>query len=202
MGTTLRLAQWSCPLNEKKDSIGPLTMPNVRVHKIIDSIDSLVDILIVHDTKRGSRMKLALSMYKKFMKTLRKKEDFTEEEIEQVQCEIDEFAQIWIPLFGKDGMTNSFHMLIYGHISYYLYKWKNLYRYKQQGWESLNNQFKHYYFHRTQKGGHTGNSDEKAEKMRPMALCIQRLIAWRSGIAETLQKKTKHFNINKFYYSI
>ncbi len=39
---------------------------------------------------------------------------------------------------GKEGVTNYIHMLASGHIKYYMTVYWNLYKYSQQGWESLN----------------------------------------------------------------
>jgi hypothetical protein len=35
-------------------------------------------------------------------------------------------------------MTNYIHMILSGHLAFYLIKWGNLRKYSQQGWESLN----------------------------------------------------------------
>ena len=40
---------------------------------------------------------------------------------------------------GVELITNYMHLLGAGHVEYFLTKYRNLYRYNQQGWESLNN---------------------------------------------------------------
>ena len=88
------------------------------------------------------------------------------------------------------------------HFAYYLKEWKNLYRYSQQGWESLNSLIKSFYFHRTQRGGHGAtvrlqtiddmsdvvlNSDDfedgfKSHKSRAKSIAkwLQRRLIWLS----------------------
>ena len=77
------------------------------------------------------------------MTTVRQRDDFTDEEIENFQEEADVFFRIWVGLHGSGGVTNYVHMIGAGHLSYYLYKWRNLYCYSQQGWESMNHLLKH-----------------------------------------------------------
>jgi hypothetical protein len=43
-----------------------------------------------------------------------------------------------VDLDGLIGMTNYFHMIGSGHMTYFLWEWHNLYRYLQQGREALN----------------------------------------------------------------
>jgi hypothetical protein len=87
----------------------------------------------------------------------------------------------WIALLREKGVTNYFHMLGSGHFRYYLMEWRNLYRYSQQGWESLNSQIKQVYFRRTQRGGHGGKASERNSKVKPIARWVQRKLYWMSG---------------------
>ena len=48
-------------------------------------------------------------------------------------------------------------MLGSGHVSYYMKKYRNLYRYNQQGWEGLNSKITDYFFCHLRKGGGKGN---------------------------------------------
>jgi hypothetical protein len=59
------------------------------------------------------------------------------------------FYEKWIDLLGEEGAPNYFHMIGASHLTYYLRQWRNLYRFLQQGWESLNALFKTFYFQRT-----------------------------------------------------
>jgi len=45
----------------------------------------------------------------------------TEDEINLFQDHIDDFFEIWVELFGEEGLSNYIHLLAAGHIS-----WKNI----------------------------------------------------------------------------
>eukprot|EP00978_Attheya_sp_CCMP212_P036112 scaffold161713_cov41-Attheya_sp.AAC.1 len=66
------------------------------------------------------------------MEWIRKRENFSDDEIVSFQDTADEFIELWIGLNGTQGMTNYLHDLAAGHFSYYLRKYRNLYRYSQQ----------------------------------------------------------------------
>ena len=86
---------------------------------------------------------------------------------------------------GKEGVTNYIHMLGAGHFSHYLRKWRNLYRYSQQGWESLNSLIKSYYFHRTQRGGNGSRfdaDDERSTRTKALGDWMQRRLFWLSDL--------------------
>ena len=73
------------------------------------------------------------------MVMIRKQEDFTENKFMEFQKEADNFGRSWIKLYSEEGINNYVHMIISGHIAYYLSIWKNLYRFEQEGWEHMNN---------------------------------------------------------------
>ena len=62
-------------------------------------------------------------------------------EIQNLQDKGDKFIEAWLDLLPGDiGMTNYFHIVAAGHLSYYLKEWRNLYRYSQQGGHEQRNQ--------------------------------------------------------------
>jgi hypothetical protein len=65
---------------------------------------------------------------------------------------IDAFFAAYVERSGaaKEGVTNYIHMLGGKHIHYYMAQYGNLYKYSQQGWESLNEKFKLSFFNHTQ----------------------------------------------------
>jgi hypothetical protein len=64
---------------------------------------------------------------------VRRKEDFSNQDILDFQDHIDQWFQLWVKLHGKDGVTNYVHMLASGHVAEYLNYWKSLYSHSQQG---------------------------------------------------------------------
>jgi hypothetical protein len=69
------------------------------------------------------------------------------------QDKIDFFYELWIKLFGEEGITNYIHILGSEHMSYFLEKYDCLYMYSQQGWEDLNNRCQAFLMQNSSRGG-------------------------------------------------
>ena len=41
----------------------------------------------------------------------------------------------WLKLAGEEGVTNYIYIIGSGHINFYLTRYRNLYKFSQQGWE-------------------------------------------------------------------
>ena len=120
------------------------------------------------------------------MELARKKEDFSDEEIDDLQDKCDDFTEKWIKLLPGDmAMTNYFHIIAAGHLRYYLQEWRNLYRYSQQGWEGMNSVVKSLLHKRSQRGGHGGKKDQKNSKSEPIARWSLRRMFFFSGEYKT-----------------
>ena len=174
--------QWMCPFDTKKKEMGPITMDNVRTRRIVDSLDTLVA-FCVRDPSRASLWTTSLNNYRTAMVLLRKKNDFTNTEVAWYQTHADRFFQAWLQLWQVEGITNYIHMMGSGHIAEYLFKWKNLYRYSQQGWEALNSLIKTFFFRRTNHGGGV-RGDSKKSRLIPIARWLQRRLIFLSRYDE------------------
>eukprot|EP00978_Attheya_sp_CCMP212_P007591 scaffold17549_cov35-Attheya_sp.AAC.2 len=93
------------------------------------------------------------------MEWIRKRENFTDDEIVSFQDTVDEFIELWIGLNGTQGMINYLHDLAAGHFSYYLRKYRNLYRYSQQGWEAFMGLLKTVDHSKTNFGEHSNGGE-------------------------------------------
>jgi hypothetical protein len=117
-----------------------------------------------------------------------KKKDFTDDEIHQFQVNIDDFFQVWVRLYSYAGCTNYIHLLSSGQ---YMFRWQNLHRISQQGWEHFNSLLKVFFFRRTAHGGHGGWSKTRdlatitENKLRPIGLWLQRQMLWICGIGDS-----------------
>ena len=136
LGSELSPAHWKCPTAAKGKEIGTITMDNGKTRKIIDSLELLIDASIV-DNAEKTQWKECIPFYRSAVTRLRSKEDFDTEAIVRFQQDADKFFQTWVTLHGIKGITNYIHMLSSGHMLAYLARWKNLYRYSQQGWKRL-----------------------------------------------------------------
>jgi reverse gyrase len=103
-----------------------------------------LDIIIEHSWPEQShatqsKLIIAITNYRNAMKLLTVHRELSKDENEQFQDYVDDFFEIWIEVFGDEGITNYIHMLGSGHILYFMKKYGCLYLYSQKVWESLNN---------------------------------------------------------------
>ena len=182
LGTCEDPCQWICPFDPKKKEFGPITMDNVRTRRIIDALNIIVDVCVI-DEGRKTLWMIALNNYRISMVLLRKKEDFTNETIAAYQCHDDKFFQAWVCLWQKEGITNYMHMIGSGHLANYLYKWNNLYRFSQQGWEAMNSLIKTFFFRRTSHGGGVRGASKKS-RLIPIARWLQQQMVFLCRVNE------------------
>lgn len=172
LGTPNDPCQWKCPFEFKKKELGPITMDNVRTRRIVDALDILVESCVTDEDRKGL-WTTALNNYRISMVLLRKKDDFSNDQVATYQCHADKFFQAWLRLWQKEGITNYIHMIGAGHVSDYLFRWKNLYRFSQQGWEAMNSLIKTFFFRRTNHGGGVRGASKKS-RLIPIARWLQR----------------------------
>jgi hypothetical protein len=81
---------------------------------------------------------------------------------------------------------NYLHMLGSGHMKYYMEVHRNLYKFSQQGWESLNSKYKQVFFRHTGRGGHRGKESGESERYYLLSVmkAFQREMLWISGEAD------------------
>jgi len=175
LGTETRPKQWKVPLNEKGDSIAKVSLSNNKTRIFLDNILHLVD--FVFSSPEDSEMKIIwqtmIQDYCDAMAILRKRSEYSDSDIKEFQIKIDKFFAACVETSGagKEGVTNYMHMLGSSHISYYMKTHGNLYKYSQQGWESLNEKFK------------LGEESERTY-LKSIFMYFQREMLWVSGIAE------------------
>jgi hypothetical protein len=99
---------------------------------------------------------------------------------------MDDFFEKYVSLTGCEGITNYIHMLGSSHVKYYMTIHRNLYKFSQQGWESLNSKFMQVFFRHAQHGGNYGKSVEEKERsyLFPVMKSFQRELLWITGDAE------------------
>jgi hypothetical protein len=148
LGDEYNPMQWECPMEDDGKSIGSITLDNNKARKIVANIESLVD-LSVSDSVRREQLLFAIRKFNAASNIMRQKSDYTDEDILQFQANIDDFFQVWVKLYSFSGCTNYIHLLSSGHISEYMFRWRNLHRFSQQGWEHFNSLLKVFFFRRT-----------------------------------------------------
>jgi hypothetical protein len=183
LGTFWRRSNWQVNTGKDKDNnviIADQPMPNTHARKLINKFELLTTFCIPGEDQR-MKWNEVISVYRELMELARQKHDFSDEDIDAFSLLCNEFFLKWVTLKKRDGMTNYIHMIGAGHFTYYLRKWRNLYRYSQQGWESLNAQIKAFFFRRTQRGGFGGTLEQRNSKVEPIAKWIQRKLFFLTG---------------------
>jgi hypothetical protein len=182
LGTDDDPCQWTFPYNAQKKEVGPITMDNVRTRRIVDALDVVIDFCVTNEDRKALWTS-ALNNYRTTMVLLRQREDFTDDMIVSYQSHADKFFQAWVLLWQDEGITNYLHMIGAGHISDYLFKWRNLYRFSQQGWEAMNSLIKTFFFRRTSHGGGVRGTSRKS-RLTPIARWLQRRLIFLCRISE------------------
>jgi hypothetical protein len=177
LGTPENSAEWECATDDKKKEIGTITMDNVRTRAIMARLELLIEECIIKEDDRAKWL-ACIPKFREGMIKLRSKQDFDAGSITAFQKDIDEFFQLWVQLWGLEGVTNYIHMMSSGHLSTYLFKWKNLYRHSQQGWEAFNSLVKTFYFRRTQHGGRSNAGRGRKSRLLPIGRWLQRRVVW------------------------
>ncbi len=204
LGSILRPKQWKLPLNEKGDTICKVSLTNNKARLFLDNIEALVHHIFsapIHDQRKQIWLKL-ISDYRDAMRILQKRSEYTEEDINEFQLKVTDFFTAFVEESGagKEGVTNYIHMLGSGHIAYYMRAHRNLYKFSQQGWESLNEKVKLSFFNHTQRGGNFGtdNTEQERSYLRSIFMFFQRELLWMSRIADQSIKLILSFTLNNF----
>lgn len=200
---TGRLSQWQFPL-EKDNQVGTPSLSGEQSRQCVLAMKGLAAVIFSEeldesptniatgwDTIRMKNKQLhqqweaVIESYLSMMQLIKVKEDLTEEQIDQVHIQAMELLSNWVKLPGCPSITNYMHFCC--HLHYYLTKYRNLYKYSQQGWEAMNQKLKHFYFNNTNHGGCAGGRDGGIitnDHLRPLMRMCQRFVMWRMGFGE------------------
>jgi hypothetical protein len=121
----------SLPYDAENKTVGVICLDNNRIRKILQEYELLVT-ASVYDRELSTKCNTSIQDYQSAMAILREKRKFTDEKIIAFQSRIDSWFQNWNELWSIEGCTNYTHMLSSGHMTEFMYKWRNLYRFSQQ----------------------------------------------------------------------
>jgi hypothetical protein len=173
--------------SNKERTIGDQGMPTQHVRNFMDAFHEIIDKFLWYDEDKKADWKRCITAWRRTMEMAGQRNDFTDCDIEAFSDQCDLFFEAWVDLHGLNGMTNYFHMIGSGHLTYFLREWRNLYRYSQQGWEALNALIKNIFYRRTQRGGNKGDGTENNSKMEAVAKWLQRRLFFLSGKYKNIQ---------------
>jgi hypothetical protein len=181
-------SQWKLPFKTESDGtiqIEPIQERNTIVRGMLNRIEITLQHAIPereHDFK--AKLIVACSKYSDAIKLLTTHRALTDEEMDNFQNLVDDFFEIWVELFGNDGMTNYLHLLGSGHILYFLCKYKCLYIYSQQGWEALNSVCTAYILQNSSQGGYGSGQNKKKSYIFPLIRYLMRDLLWKTKMAD------------------
>ena len=105
-----------------------------------------------------------------------------------VKC--NDFSSSYYEATGGDrgDMTNYTHLILSGHLVHFLRKYRNLYKYANQGWEAMNQKIKAFFFHNSNHGGAAGSKKGGCHGTNNHLVAImrmnQRTMMWVLGIGD------------------
>ena len=187
--TSSRSSSWKFPLSSDR-KLEDINLSNTKARKIAKMMHSIIYVCIsgAQNEAHNASWKDIASKFLVVGDWIDSKQEFSAEEVCAFQHDADEFCTAYFGQAGRDGMTNYFHALRAGHFSYFLLKYKNLYRLSQQGWENVNSRLKRSYHHNSAKGGGRGGSS----KLLPVMYNLLREMMWKFGHLDGLFKHIGH----------
>jgi hypothetical protein len=150
---------------------------NMRTRAMMARLELLMEEYIVEEEDKAKWL-ACIPKFRDGMIKLRSKEDFEGDAVAAFQKDTDKFFQLWVELWGLEGVTNYIHMMPSGHLTTYLFKWKNLCQHSQQGWEAFNSLVKTFYLRQTQHGGRSNAGRGQKSRLLPIGRWLQRRVVW------------------------
>jgi hypothetical protein len=157
-----------------------------------DKLGSAVDIAVpATRTEHRADWKLMLKHYVHIIGKLTKSEDYSSEDDDELERDIDKFYGMLLKVAGLKGVTNYFHYLGSGHIVWLTRRYGNLWRWRCEGVESQNATLSLRYNKFNNRGGNKGNNKDKATKSKcqpfqVLGSWMARLTMWQLGLGEAL----------------
>jgi hypothetical protein len=201
--------QWKFPLKDSGKRVDPRSMTNVHSRRCVMGIKTLANIIFSPELDeqskndaQGTRQRNAhrllqwqslMDTYIPMMSQIRKRADFSDSEIDDLHKLTSGFMVQWVDCYNGDSITNYIHMIGAGHLTYYLVKYRNLYKFSQQGWEAMNKKLKYFYFHNTNHGGCGGRKPGalSGDHVLPLMRLMQRSILWTIGWGDAFFRSEK-----------
>jgi len=156
-------AQWSVPMHDNGKTVGTITLDNNRIRLVLENFERLIAISISDEIRRNKYnycIPFIAMQYRLSGKIM----------ISQMKISFNTrplltVGLVWVQLHSNAGCTNCTHLLSSGHLAEYMFKWRNLNRFSQQGFKKFNHVFSTFYFRRTNHGGRRHREAKKSKLM-------------------------------------
>jgi hypothetical protein len=157
-------------------------LDNNWIRKILQEFELLIN-SSVYDRECLTKYRNCIQDYRSAMGILREKHEFTDEKIKEFQFLIDSWFQNWNLLWSIEGCTNYTHLLLLssGHMTDFMYKWRNLYRFSLSGLGKIQPHFFHLLLSADKSCDHSVKS-----KLVPVGRWLQRRLLWMIGYGDQI----------------
>lgn len=159
-------------------TIKPISLSKQQAVAFTEQSETFLAACFPNDQDKAATLNEGLREYLTAMRILKKREDYTLDEIKSFQEHIDNWFSLWIKEFGRDTYSNYIHLLHSGHIAEEMRTFGCLYRYSQEGLESMNALIKSFWFRRTGRGGGKPTGEQSSNRILPIARWSQRRMCW------------------------
>jgi hypothetical protein len=194
LGTEHSRAHFTVPLtDDKADVSSSISLIDMQAKKIMVNIDLIIaetfnDTLNIPTWEQQCQdWTDVFVLFQCINKIHQSRVVFDDAMINDYSQRLYKFFCEWLKLAGEEGVTNYIHMIGSGHIRFYLTRYRNLYKFSQQGWEQLNKRANGIYHRHSQKGGNgSGRAHAGAELAKSQIYPVFRFFV------RTWMWKTKH----------
>jgi hypothetical protein len=165
------------PVKNKTADIGEVKFNDAWEKRMEGKLMELLPLFFNEPEYNIDKLVTCLKQVTLVLKKMKQRRDFTDPEMDQLQKQIDTWSHLWIGMVGESGMKKYTHLVCSGHMTYFLRRWRNLYRYSNQGWEYKNKQMRYVYHNRSQMGRNSG-SGQHHSKLKPLGFWFLRCLWW------------------------
>ena len=131
-----------------------------------------------------------LTEYVNAIEILTKSEEYKPGEVDILEGYIERAYKHLLQIAGIEGLTNYFHYFGSGHIVWLTRTYGNLWRYRNEGVESMNGVLSLRYNKFNNRGGNKGSNldgnNEKCDAFEVLGSWMARLIMWQLGLADEM----------------
>jgi hypothetical protein len=162
------------------------------IRAMMRSIDVILEAALFNNHEKQGKLLCATASYHNAIKLLNKHCDQSEDEMDEFQNDADVFFELWVEIFGKQGVTNYVHLIGSGHMLYFLKHYGCLYLYSQQGWQALMGKVQAILHLNTQRGGKRSGEGKTKSFIYPVVIYILRELLWKTGNAKHFFLEHEH----------
>ena len=131
-----------------------------------------------------------LTEYVNAIEILTKSTEYERGEIDVLEGYIDRAYTKLLEIAGIEGLTNYFHYFGSGHVIWLTRKYGNLWRYRNEGVESMNGILSLRYNKFNNRGGNKGSNidgnNEKCDAFEVLGSWMARLVMWQLGLGDEI----------------